>query len=173
MTKNKLLMYYRDEINKETIHGILSIAEYKIVSSGDQIKLQRKVFNVMVECLQNICNHAEVGEEIKTGRSSVLVIGKEDETFFVITGNLISNKNVEIFKSHIDTVNQLDKEGLKELYKKTITENEYSEKGGAGLGIIDISRKSGNKLHYDFQKVDDKYSYITIMINISTTDNKE
>ena len=41
-----------------------------------------------------------------------------------------------------------------------------SDKGGGGLGMIDIARKSGKKLDFDFHKVDDEYSFYSLNINI-------
>jgi hypothetical protein len=40
-------------------------------------------------------------------------------------------------------------------------------KGGGGLGMIDIARKTGQKLNFDFAPVDDKYSFFSLNIKIS------
>ncbi len=42
-----------------------------------------------------------------------------------------------------------------------------SSKGGGGLGLVDIARKTGNKLGYTFKKYNDKYSffYLDILVN--------
>ena len=44
-----------------------------------------------------------------------------------------------------------------------------SKKGGAGLGFIDIARKSGNKLEYHFEKINDDYYFFIINSQISKT----
>ena len=41
-----------------------------------------------------------------------------------------------------------------------------SEKGGGGLGLIDIAKKSRNKLQYSFKEIDDDYSFFTLTVNI-------
>ena len=41
-----------------------------------------------------------------------------------------------------------------------------SDKGGGGLGMIDIARKSGQKLDFDFQQVDEEFSFYSLNINI-------
>ena len=43
-----------------------------------------------------------------------------------------------------------------------------SAKGGGGLGMIDISRKSGQKLDYNFMSVDESCSFFTLNIKITT-----
>ena len=42
-----------------------------------------------------------------------------------------------------------------------------SLKGGGGLGMIDIARKIGQKLHYSFMIIDDKYSFFSLNIKVS------
>lgn len=60
----------------------------------------------------------------------------------------------------------MDQEGLKELYKLIIKTADISQKGGAGFGLVDIARKSGTKLEYDFEKVNDFYSFYSLLIRI-------
>ena len=46
-----------------------------------------------------------------------------------------------------------------------------SEKGGGGLGMIDIARKSGQKLDYEFLPIDDVFAFFTLTIKISPQKN--
>ena len=39
---------------------------------------------------------------------------------------------------------------------------EFSKKGGAGLGLIEMAKKTGNKLDYDFITLDDEFSYFIL-----------
>jgi hypothetical protein len=41
-----------------------------------------------------------------------------------------------------------------------------SAKGGGGLGFIDIAKKSGQKLEYNIEKVDDTYAFFTLIVKI-------
>ena len=40
--------------------------------------------------------------------------------------------------------------------------SEFSDKGGAGLGLIEMAKKTGNKLDYDFVSLDNDYSYFIL-----------
>ncbi|MFN8208872.1 MAG: DUF6272 family protein [Bacteroidales bacterium] len=46
-------------------------------------------------------------------------------------------------------------------------EGRLSEKGGAGLGFIDIARKTGRKLSYEFLRMDEKTSFFLMTSSIS------
>ena len=47
-----------------------------------------------------------------------------------------------------------------------LSNGEMSDKGGGGLGFIDIAKKSGEKLNYHIRKIDEKYSFFTLTVKI-------
>jgi len=68
-------------------------------------------------------------------------------------------------------VPRVTKEELKELYKKQMKEGRLSEKGGAGLGFIDIKRKTNKELEYHFLPISDDTSFFLLTSTISRADN--
>ena len=79
----------------------------------------------------------------------------------------ILNENIPALREMIDNINILDKDGLKELHKFKMRENAISEKGGAGLGFIDIARKTGNPLEYHFEPIDAVSSFFLLKSRIT------
>ena len=63
-------------------------------------------------------------------------------------------------------MNYLSAAELKELYKRILNNDEFSSKGGGGLGFIEMARMSGQKLGYDFVKYDESYSFFILEIRI-------
>ena len=41
-----------------------------------------------------------------------------------------------------------------------------SVKGGGGLGLIDIARKSGEKLQYNIREINESFSFFTLTVKI-------
>ncbi|MGZ3862954.1 MAG: SiaB family protein kinase [Bacteroidia bacterium] len=165
MHLNRISMIYQGHFDQEMVKAIMSLAEKKIISDEAHESLRKKVFNVMIEGLQNICKHQLVidGQD----DHSLLVLGKEGSSYTVITGNLIENESVEKLTDKLNFINRLSPDELKEYYKKKRLESVISDVGGAGLGFIDIVRKSGNPLEFKFYPVTDKYSFF-VMLNIIT-----
>ena len=58
MSDNELILAYRDHISEETVQQLLSITELKLVQSVGEKKLRKRVFHILVECLQNVVNHS-------------------------------------------------------------------------------------------------------------------
>src|SRR5882724_2821195 len=95
-----------------------------------------------------------------------LICRDKDNRYRIVTGNHMLNSNMEKLKNRIDEINAMTKEELKTHYLESLKSTELSAKGGAGLGMIDIARKSGNKLEYRFDPLNDRISFFSLMISI-------
>lgn len=172
MKENEISLAYEGEITHQVTKAFTSLAENNMEAEAEDGNVQRKVFHVMVECLQNIGKHADkVGNE-KEGRG-IFVVSRGEEEYNVTTGNIVENDKIEHLRASLELINSLDKEGLKELYKRQIRGGTISDKGGAGLGFIDIARKTGNKLHYHFLSIDENRSFFMLISTVSRNESKE
>lgn len=170
MEDGKIMLSFKGEITSELLTSILKILESKLDNIGDEPKLRKKVYNVLVECLQNLYHHNDGNNSISSEeqKSAIFLIGRNDQsTYRIITGNYILNENVDAFKERIDKINDFSKEELKEYYIATLNNAEYSGKGGGGLGMIDIARKSGHKIGYTFNEIDEQFSFFSLIITVT------
>jgi DNA repair ATPase RecN len=171
MERNNILLSFKGEITSDLLTSILQIMENKMENMQEEPKMKKKVYNVLVECLQNLYHHLDdvstSGESIEKIRSAIFMIGKLGAKYSIFTGNYILNENIQGLKSRLDEVNSLNKEELKEYYKKVLNNGEMSMKGGGGLGMIDIARKTGEKLEYNFLEIDNKVSFFTLNIKVT------
>ena len=100
-------------------------------------------------------------------KSAIFMIGKMAGVYTIFTGNYILNENISGLKNRLDKVNSLNKEELKVYYKEVLNNGEMSLKGGGGLGMIDIARKTGEKIEYKFLEINDKISFFTLNIKVT------
>ena len=133
--------------------------------------VQRKVFHVMVEMLQNVTRHSAYLDEEGTG-NGIFVVGERKDYYYVITGNIVKSAIVRDLEDVIETLNMLGKNALNELHKQQMKLGELSVKGGAGLGLIDIIRKTGEKFAYQFVRLDENYHFFVLKatINMNSSD---
>lgn len=168
LADQNIILVYEGEFTQEITKSVLSMAEKNMDTTNEDLNIKKKVFNVMVECLQNICKHSEeFGSERDDFNTAIFMIGKELNTYKITSGNVIYNNKIDGLKAKLEMINSLDKDGLKELYKNTLSSSELSDKGGAGLGFIDMARKSGHKLSFEFSKIDEHISFFALQSNIS------
>ncbi|MFL5731249.1 MAG: SiaB family protein kinase [Cytophagaceae bacterium] len=168
MHDNNIMLSFKGEVTFDLVNSILKIIEERLNKTEEDLKTKKKVYNVLVECLQNLCHHIEESatEENFGTKTAILMIYMNDSTYHVLTGNYIYNKNIDHIRNWLDQINSVSKDELRELYKKILNNEQFSEKGGGGLGFIDIARKSGQKLNYNFKPVNDNVSFFSFQINI-------
>ena len=168
MQANEINLVYEGVVTQEITKTFTALTEKNMVKNEETSQVQRKVFNVMVECLQNISKHADpmTGDEDEERRGIVLVSHGET-SYNVITGNVVKREKKAGLEASLEKINSLDKEGLSALYKQQILGGKLSEKGGAGLGFIDIAKKSGNKIDYQFKDLNDEFCFFIIITTCS------
>ena len=89
----------------------------------ESLKTRRKVFNVLVECLQNLYHHIDdfkiegSPEEVAKLKSAVFMISRNKGYYNVVTGNFLLSENVPKLTDRITTINSFDRDELKEYYK--------------------------------------------------------
>ncbi len=166
MEDNKLSLVYQGTFSQEITRAFISMTEQSMNQLDEEKTTKKKVFNVMVECLQNICKHSSEYELKGIEESSIFVVGLEQDEYFICSGNHIFNEEVEKLRNMLEIVNAMDKQELKDYYKQIIRDGKISSKGGAGLGLIDMARKSGEKMIYSFDPIDDKLSFFTLQVKV-------
>ncbi len=167
MKTNEISLVYEGEVTQEITKTFTSLTEKSLAKSEESNAVQRKVFNVMVECLQNISKHADsLTEDDDDQRRGIVMVSKGEESYNIITGNVIKNEKVPGLTENLEQVNSLDKKGLSELYKNQMREGRISDKGGAGLGLIDIAKKTGSVLTYQFKKLNEEVSFFILTSTI-------
>jgi glucose-6-phosphate isomerase len=169
MKNNNINLAYEGEITHQITKAFTSLTESNLIKDEEENTVQKKVFHVMVECLQNISKHAENRNSIVTSKDGrgIFMISKDETEYSVTTGNIINADKVKKLQGILENINSLDQEGLKTLYKKQMREGRLSERGGAGLGFIDIARKTGQKLIYSFLTINEKRSFFILTSTIS------
>ena len=169
MDKHNIMLSFKGNVTSELLTSILQIMESQMDNIDETPKMRRKVYNILVECLQNLYHHIDekiIDETDEHERNAIFAIGKVDDKYSIITGNYMLTENISGLQSRLENINAMSRDELKAYYKEVLGNGVMSEKGGGGLGMIDIARKSGSKLDFNFSKIDDKYSFFSLSINV-------
>jgi len=170
ISKGNILLAYKGSITSELINDVLEAVEKKLEEVNELSKTRKKLYNVLVESLQNLYHHIEESHEGITEeldpKFGLLVIEKEDGMYKVTTGNFINSTKIKFLKEKIDKINSLSKDELKDMYKFILNHQKLSAKGGGGLGLVDIARKTGSKLEYIFHNYNNNYYFFNLIIKV-------
>ncbi len=161
----ELVIAYDGVINQNTISKLESEIEEKILSYNYSKSLTKKIFFIAVELLQNLFIHG-AEDNTKTKHNFIIIVRNEQE-IVILTANLIENKNVEKVENIFKVINGFKNyDELKQYYMERLENNDLSEKGGAGLGFITIGLKSLPPLKYNFEKINDMFSYFELSVKL-------
>ncbi len=168
--RDNIILFYKGNVDSDVINHVLDSVEEKMVAVNDNPKLRKKVYNVLVESLQNLYHHVDrvpADFEDQVDKYGLLLVRKVEAGYKIVTGNFVQKENIEKLEEKIKRINRSSHEEIKELYKFILNHQRISAKGGGGLGLVDIARKTGNKLDYAFVEYNDVYSffYLDILVN--------
>lgn len=173
-TEGKILYSFLGSVSSDIISSILEKIENILNDLEVDTKTFKKIYHISVEALQNLYHHSDSpnrkGNAIEN--NIVFMIEKDDNPqktnskFNILTGNFINKSNTRLLKERIDQLNFLSKDEIRTLYKLILNNNEFSEKGGGGLGMIDLVKRSGNNLTYNFYNFDSDFIFFTLRIAI-------
>jgi hypothetical protein len=159
MADNNVYLIWSGHFSSDVGKEVLSFTETKLSEEDVDSGIRRKVFSILVEALENVAKYSPGQEQEEKYGMPVAMIRLDGGVYSLTTGNLILNTKVAQLKEKLDTINNCDRAGLKELFKKALVEQNIDSESTGNMGLIEMARKSGNKLAYQFDKVNDQYSY--------------
>ena len=60
LSKGDVILAYKGSITSELINDILEAVEKKLEEANEDSKLRKKIYNVLVESMQNLFHHIEM-----------------------------------------------------------------------------------------------------------------
>jgi len=170
MNKGEVLLGYKGSITAELITNVLGVVESKLDHVIDKSVTKKKIYNILVESLQNLYHHVDdLPDEVNESMDihfGIFVISKIEDSYDIRTGNFIRTDKISKLKERLDKIKSLSKEELKELYKFVLNNQKFSDKGGGGLGLIDIARRTDGRVEYEFDDYDENYAFFSLNITI-------
>ncbi len=149
----RLMFAYRGPLSDHLTDGIISISEHTVSGQEEMSRVNRKVSFLLVECFQNILKHGEKSPDGNLlSENAVFSFRAFDDSFYINSINPLKPEDRDRLAEMVERVNRMDRAELKTFYKQQLEENAISSKGGAGLGLIELARKSGQPIRYDFEE---------------------
>lgn len=166
LTRNNTVFSYLGCLTHHELNHILKSLELLLTNNYGSRGLRKKLFNLLIEITQNLYNYLN-NPSLEDHNTVFVFMTESQNTYKIITGNYLLNTEVAGIKTRIEMINSLNNEELRELYRNILDIGLVSTGGGAGLGFVDLARKSGRKLSYRFEEVDDKFSFFTLEVTFT------
>jgi len=164
-----VIIDYSGTIHYETIGELIHQFKNHVHILGVHIATYKKVLLVMIESLENIMKYREYPQDAREDDHCYIpefAVTKDGDRYFVYSANTLDKRNIPELEAKLAYLNTLSPQGVKEYYKETITNGQFSQQGGAGLGLIEMVKISGNKIDYHFMPVNETYATFHLKITI-------
>ncbi|ABB39840.1 hypothetical protein Dde_3046 [Oleidesulfovibrio alaskensis G20] len=179
MREKGIMLYFSGPVCQSVVEGLGEMMRRKMACEERGLALAQRVFAVLVEQMQNIINYSDtVPPEVRCrsaegmmGEGQV-VVGRNESGFFITCGNPVLKDSEERIRQKIDTINRMNKDELKRYYKEQRRREPDDLSRGAGLGFIEMARKSGHPLAYSFEPISDTMSYFAVNVRIAGEANQ-
>lgn len=166
---SKVIIDFEGVVSFHTISNILPKLKDSLELMGEKVNTYKRLLTITIELLENCYRYIDSKFVLKSYQGdypSYLRIIKQENIYHVESGNPILKEDVDALTSKLDLVNSLDEIGLRELYKQTISNGQFSVVGGAGLGFIEISKASGEKLSFSFDKIEQDIYFYKLKLDV-------
>lgn len=157
---------YLDHFSDDITEFLLSIQENRVDESK---KVKKTLTYLLTECFQNIIRHTNDQDIDQIEDAKALAVRFIKGNHYLITSNPVAKSNEENLSNTLNKLNDLTEEELKSLYLETMNVGCHNEKGGAGLGLIEMARKSKNPVSFCFSYLNDTYSNFYSQIKVAGT----
>lgn len=157
MNDKNIVFAYTGTFDHFVTTSLLKSIRRKLKTFHGPRSLNKRNYSVLVESIENVSKHC-----METDKDSIgmLLLCEEGSQYIIITGNHISNKDIPALTEKLERMSKLDQADLKKMYRNQIL-SEHTNDNNAGLGLLDILIKSGNKIKYEFQpRTEDSSFYL-------------
>ena len=161
MTSRETILEFTGHLTFSTIGRLLTMLKHKMVEKGIKIGIYKRILGVMIESLENIYKYSDQYHEnqmIDKNYLPTFKLERTNQVYIIKTTSPIKNTDISRLRDKIDLVNSKSEEELKALYRQTITNGQFTAKGGAGLGLIEMAKITNNTLGYRFEPINDDFS---------------
>ncbi len=156
LENDRLSFIFNGDVSDDITDGIIRITEFNVNNFDALNKLSRRISFIMVECFQNVVRHGKNPGEEKEKSEGLFAARLLGDANYVSSINMIDVDEVEKLREKLNQLNSIEKDKLKALYLEVLNNEELSAKGGAGLGLIQLARKAGQPISYDFENLNEQ-----------------
>ena len=162
--RNHILLCFNGPISRSLIEEIGNSLKNYLHADDVQPSAAMDVFSVYVEMTQNIRHYALSQGYSELDSSATVVVARNSEGHYVVqAGNLVEKPDGDALLFRIDALAKMDKAQLKAAYKTQLRQpRDENTVTGAGLGLIDMSRKSVTPLSASLTPVNECHCFFSL-----------
>lgn len=161
--KSGIMMCFNGPFSHSIIEEIGKAVRNHLAAENIAHEAVLDVFAVYIELAQNVRNYLSLRDiSSAEAASSIITIARKGDGYAVSSGNIVLTSDTDSICARIKEVNGMTPEEKRRQYKELLRREVPTGALGAGLGFLDIARRSSGNLLCSIRGVDATYSFFTL-----------
>jgi hypothetical protein len=159
-----IMLCFNGPISRSLIEEVGNALRNYLRAESPMQSAASDVFAVYIEMTQNMRHYAQrKGYSDAEATATVVVARGDDGSYIVSAGNLVEPADGQALVDRVNSLQSMDKAALKAAYKEQLRKpRERSAATGAGLGLIDMARRSRAPLGVSLAEQEDGRIFFTL-----------
>jgi hypothetical protein len=166
----EIMLSYKGNPSLSTINLILQLVESKLDIHELNPTTRKRIIVILIEILQNIFHHREEFTMLNF-KSFIFYLFRSDDQYVIVSGNYVKKEKANLLMDKLQNYTSLSNSDLRKEYLDTLGNGTFTQAGGAGLGLMEIIRKSGGNLNNQFIPIDEDHYFFLLEIKITSNGN--
>lgn len=167
LIRDNFSLFYLGEFDDELTELLMRIQE---AGSDEERSTKKRMNHLITECFQNIIRHSTDEHEVES-ISKFFMIRIIGRSHFIASANPIHKSNETTLIQSLESLQNLSSEELKTIYLHSLVTNKLSDKGGGGLGLIEMAKKTKNPPSYYFDSFTETLSNFFLQLEMHSDAN--
>ena len=168
LANDRFDLLYSGAFHDEQTASLIALGEDAANSGGHERAHRQRLSFVMVEAYQNIVRHrAKLSGAMDryAGRCLFMLRCKPDGDEVVAIDPIAENE-IGLLKEVLSRIGGSDLKQLKELFLDRLRYGTRTMRGGAGLGLIEMARRSGNGMRHELLPLDHGHRLFVLQVMV-------
>lgn len=167
LEREGVLFSFSGTVSQNILSSLAETLEKELNATGIAFTLIQNIFSIFTEQMQNIMSYSQ--ERIHLGDNAfespgICIVGYDQDRghFFVSSANIIHPEDESKLSEKLDKIIPMKKSELREYYKVLRRSGREKHGRGAGLGLLEMAKKSALPMEYEITHLDEKRSFFEI-----------
>lgn len=165
------ILSYSGFVSEGILFSLGETLRRRVEHEESDLNHTKRLFSVFVEQVQNVIRYSSEklpprhAEETPLG-SGLVIVGMEERAFFVICANTVTLPQKQKLQERLTELASMDRDTLRDFYRKKLKEPPEEESLGASLGLIEVARRSSRPIEFDFLDLEDQRSFFCMKVYV-------
>ena len=151
-------LYYAGKFSDQFTDLMIQLTQHE-----EHEEIKNNLSYLMVEVFQNIVRYKKENKQ----KYEIFSLRSIDDHLHIFSSNVVDLSSYSILKDKLKDINEKNPDDLKKLYLEILKAGVFGEKGGAGLGLLQMARRSSNPIQYNFSPVNEEYKLFQYQLDFS------